>query len=355
MEKFLALALALSLCAALLSSCAKKGAHEKSSDGRETLYLFNWTYYTPDEALRDFEKEAGCSVKVDTFDSNEVMYAKLKAGAAGYDITFPSQDYTSIMINQGMLERIDLDKFENKKHINPALLEKATYDPKMEWSVPYYMGAAGVAVNKEKLSGYERGWNIFSDKRIAGHASMMDDMREVMGDALALRGHSVNTLDDGELREAADLIANEWKPNLVKFDAEGFGKSFAAGDFWVCQGYAEVVFGEVPEDRQESMIDFFIPSEGGPMYIDSMVILKGAKHYDLAMRFINFIHRPEVYAKFLDAFRFPSFVNMEAEKHRTTVPMYKAEEMANCELKLDVAEGLEKYNELWQDIRFTSD
>ena len=103
------------------------------------------------------------------------------------------------------------------------------------------------------------------------------------------------------------------------------------------------------------MIDFFIPPEGGPMYVDSMVILKNAKHYDLAMKFINFIHRPEEYVKFLDEFRFPGFVNPKAEELRTTVPMYKAEEMESCELKLDVGEDLETFNEYWESIRFSAD
>jgi spermidine/putrescine transport system substrate-binding protein len=339
----------------VLPSCSKKGSGNEESVSGTTLYLFNWTYYTPDVVLKEFEQKYNCTVKVDTFDSNEVMYAKLKAGATGYDITFPSQDYASIMINQGMLKEIDQNQFTNKKNINPAVLEKAVYDQKMKYCVPYYMGAAGIAVNKQKLSNYEKSWNIFADQRIKGHASMMDDMREVMGDALKYQGHSVNSLNDKELKSASDLIINSWKPNLVKFDAEGFGKSFAAGDFWVCQGYAEVIYGEVPEDKQADMIDFFIPKEGGPMYIDSMVILKDAKHYNLAMKFINFIHEPQVYAQFLDAFRFPSFVNTAAAQYMKTTPMYKAEEMKNCELKMDVGEGLEKYNELWQDIRFTAD
>ncbi len=320
-----------------------------------TLYLFNWTYYTPDSVLQAFEKEYGCTVKVDTFDSNEVMYAKLKAGASGYDITFPSQDYTSIMIKQNMLQQIDKTKFENAKYINPKVLAKTVFDPDMTYSVPYYMGAAGVAVNKQKVSNYEKSWNIFEKTELKGHMTMMDDMREVLGDALAYQGLSVNTVDSTKLTNAANLVNDLWKPNLVKFDAEGFGKSFASGDFWVCQGYAEVVYGEVPEDKQEDMIDFFIPKEGGPMYIDSMVILKNAKHYDRAMQFINFIHRPEIYVQFLDEFRFPGFVNLEAEALRTTKPMYKAEEMEKCELKLDIGEDLEKYNDLWQKIRFSAE
>src|SRR5574344_1052602 len=142
------------------------------------LYLFNWTYYTPDSVLQAFEKEYGCTVKVDTFDSNEVMYAKLKAGASGYDITFPSQDYASIMIKQNMLREIDLSKMPNKQYINPEVLKKATYDSEMKYCVPYYMGAAGVAVNKQKAKNYEKSWNIFARTDIRGHRSIKYDRRE---------------------------------------------------------------------------------------------------------------------------------------------------------------------------------
>ena len=343
MKKTFAALLASSL--ALLSSCGKKNDN--------VLYLYNWTYYTPDEVLRDFEKEFNCTVKLDNYASNEEMYAKLRAGAKGYDIVVPSQDYASIMIKQGMFREIDQEKMTNKKYINPEVLAKATYDPDMKYCVPYYFGAAGVSVNKTKVSGdYERNWNIFADKQFAGHATMMDDMREVMGDALAQLGYDINTIDDAQLAEAKDLILKQWKPNLVKFDAEGFGKSFASGDFWLCQGYAEVTHGEVPEDKWSDTIDFFIPAEGGPSYMDSLCILKDSKHYELANEFINYIHRPEVYAKFLDAFHFPCFVNKYAEEFMTTKPMYEADQMANCVLKVDLGENLDKYNEIWQEIRF---
>ncbi len=337
---------ALGLAAIALVSCAKK-------DGR-TLYLYNWTYYTPDSVIAQFEQEFGCTVKVDSYASNEEMYAKLRAGAKGYDIVVPSQDYTSIMIKQGMLRELDQTKLTNRALINPAVLEKATYDPDMRYAVPYYFGAAGVAVNKTKAAApYSRDWNIFADPQFKGHATMMDDMREVLGDALAYLGSSVNTLDDDALNAAARLVSDRWKPNLVKFDAEGFGKSFASGDFWLCQGYAEVIYSEVPQEKWDEMIDFFIPQEGGPSYLDSMCILKDAPHYELANEFINFIHRPQIYAQFLDAFNFPCFVNTEAAQYMTAVPMYDASELTNCELKEDLGDGLDKYNARWQEIRFT--
>lgn len=325
-------------------SCSKKE--------NNTLYLFNWTYYTPDSVIEQFEQEFGVTVKVDSYASNEEMYAKLMAGASGYDIVFPSQDYTSIMLHQNMFQKLDHTKIPNMKYINPTVLKKATYDSTMDYSVPYYMGAAGIAVNKTKVAEYEKSWSIFNRSDLTQRMSMLDDMREVIGDALAVLGKNTNSLDDADLAAAQDLIINGWKPQLVKFDAEGFGKSFAAGNFWVVQGYAEVVYGEVPEEKWDT-IDFFIPKEGGPMYIDSMCILKKAKNPELAHKFINFIHRPEIYAQFLDTFRFPASVNLEAKKYMKTKPMYQAEEMNACTIKEDLGAGLEKYNEIWQKIRFT--
>ena len=87
MKKIIASALTIALTAVLIGTSFTSCKDDKD-DG--VLYLYNWTYYTPDSVLEKFEQEFNCTVKVDTFDSNEVMYAKLKAGAKGYDITFPS-------------------------------------------------------------------------------------------------------------------------------------------------------------------------------------------------------------------------------------------------------------------------
>ncbi len=319
-----------------------------------TLYIYNWTYYTPKEVVKNFEKDYKCKVVLEEYASNEEMYNKIKNGSSGYDIVVPSQDFVSIMKAQGMLKELDLNLIENKKYINPAVLEKATHDPHMAYAVPYYLGAAGIAVNKTKVPGgnYARDWSIFSDKQFAGHATMMDDQREVFGDALVHLGKSVCSVNDKDLEEAYNLIVNEWKPNLVKFDAEAFGKSFAEGDFWLCQGYAEVVYGEVDESKWDETIDFFIPQEGGPAYLDSMCILNDAKHVELAHHFINYMCDPKNYALFLDSFHFPCYVNTQAQQYMTTTPMYQASQMDNCELKSDLGEDLYKYNALWEKVRF---
>ncbi|MFP3041055.1 extracellular solute-binding protein [Treponema primitia] len=340
--------MAAALSAALLSvvmlttfsGCAKK----------PKLYLYNWTYYTPDSVLRQFEKENNCEIIYDTFASNEELYAKLLSGGTGYDLVFPSGDYVSIMIKQNMLEKIDKSKLSNLVNIDPMVLQKATYDPKMEYSVPYYFGAAGIAVNTARVPQYEKSWSIFGRSDLQGKMTMLDDMREVLGDALVHLGYSVNTANPAEIAAARDLVNSAWKPNLIKFDAEAFGKGFADEDFWVVQGYAEVVYEEISEEQKKNTA-FFIPPEGGPAYIDSMCLLKGAKNVDLAYKFIDFIHRPEIYAEFTDYFGFPATANIPARQLKKVTPYYQAEELTNVELKDDMGENLTLYDDAWLTIR----
>jgi len=323
---------------AALTGCSRK----------QQLFIYNWTYYTPDSVIEQFEKEYNVKVVYDEFASNEDMYAKLMAGGSGYDIVFPTGDYVSIMIKQNMLEKIDHAKLSNMGNLDPEVLRKATHDPEMEYSVPYYYGAAGVIVNTAKVTEFEQSWSIFSRVDLRHRMTMLDDMREVLGDALAYLGYSVNTRDPAEIIAARDLINNAWKPNLVKFDAESFGKGYANGDFWVVQGYAEVVFEEIA-DNPQLMADtfYFIPQEGGPAYLDSMCILKGSKNIDLAHKFIDFIHRPEIYAEFADAFGFPATANIPARPLKTGNSWYSEGDLVNTELKDDIGSALDLYNDAW--------
>ena len=296
-------------------------------DTREAvLYLYNWTYYTPDSVIKTFEKKYNAKVVYDDFASNEDMFAKLMAGSKGYDLVIPSADYVSIMIKLNMLDPIDVSKIPNIRYLRSDVLHRIDYDPKMEFSVPYYMGAAGIAVNTKEVPDYERGWNIFEQADLKNRMTMMDDMREVLGAALGSLGYEPNSTNPDELEQAYQLVQNNWKPNLVKFDADGFAKSFASGDFLAVHS---------------------------GLYIDSFCIPKGAPHPELAHAFINFMLEPTVYAEFLDTFGFPPSIHTEAGYYQKKRPHYALDDLKDCILKKDLGANLELYNSFWQRIRFT--
>jgi len=332
------------VCAALamlcMVSCSKRM--------KAKLFIYNWTYYIPDKVIAEFERRYDIKVVYDMYASNEEMFAKLKAGGGGYDLVFPSGDYVSIMIREGMVEEIDKSRISNFSLIDTSILEKIHFDPGCRYCVPFMTGAAGVTVNREKISDFERSWNLFDRTDLKGRLTMLDDMREVMGAALRTLGYSVNSTDREQLIQAKAVVMR-WRENIVKFDAEAFGKGFAAGEFWGVHGYAENVFLEL-DSLQTQNAEYFIPREGGCAYIDNMVLLKGTKNRDAAYTFMNYIHEPAVYAKIADFLQLPS-INTGAVRLRTTRPHYELKDLVNSEFKEDLGEHLELYNAIWQEIR----
>jgi spermidine/putrescine transport system substrate-binding protein len=325
------------------------------------LYIYNWTYYTPDSVIELFEAEYNVRIIYDEFASNEDMYAKListtRPGLFGwfarvfgkqYDVVFPSSYFVPIMIRQGMLEKIDKSKLTNIGNIDPEVILKSTYDPGMEYSVPYFYGAGAIIVNTARVPNFERSWSIFAREDLRGRMTLLDDKREVLGAALTYLGYSVNTTDIAEIHAARDLINTAWKPNIVKFDAEAFGKGFANGEFWVVHGFPEVVYEEIMDNPQlmEDTV-FFIPNEGGPSYVDVMVILKGSKNIELAHKFIDFIHRPEIYALFVDEFGLPATANIPARELKTGISLYSAEDLQNTEIVEDLGHYVDIYSNAW--------
>ncbi|MCX6348663.1 MAG: spermidine/putrescine ABC transporter substrate-binding protein, partial [Candidatus Aureabacteria bacterium] len=108
------------------------------------LHLYTWADYIDPDLVKQFEQENGCQVMIDTFDSNEAMYAKLKAGATGYDLLTPSSYMVSLMRAQDMLGGIDHALIPNLVHVDPEYLKIAA-DPDMGYSVPYMVSNSGLA------------------------------------------------------------------------------------------------------------------------------------------------------------------------------------------------------------------
>lgn len=178
-------ALALALTLALLAACGNQGAGG-AAGGETTLYLYNWGDYIDPSLLEQFTEESGVTVVVDTFETNEDMIAKVRAGGSGYDIVVPSDYAVAVMSAEDLLAPLDKAQLSNLDNIDPELLGMY-FDPENRYSVPYLYGTTGIAYSKAVFPDGVDSWGALFDpaqlEKVSGRASMLDDEREAPGAA----------------------------------------------------------------------------------------------------------------------------------------------------------------------------
>lgn len=259
---------------------------------RPVLSVYTWSDYIKPSLVQRFEREHGCRVVLDTFESNEAMYAKLKAGATGYDLLTPSSYMVSLMHAQGLLRRLDRALLPNLVHVDPEYLAIAI-DKAMDHSVPYMITNTGIAYLEGRVANVVPSWRMFGRTDLRGRMTMFNDMRETIGAGLKCLGHSLNSTSPAELAEAETLLL-EWKKNLAKFDNEQYKIGLASGEFLLVHAWS----GDIFQVRKENPdVRFFVPEEGTVISCDDLVIPADAREVALAHAFIDFLLDPSVAAE----------------------------------------------------------
>ena len=261
---------------------------------QKIVNIYNWSNYISNEVLKQFTQETGIKVNYTTYDSNETLYAKLKANPhTGYDVIVPSTYFVDRMRQQGMLQALDKSRLPNFKNLNPALLNKS-YDPGNHYSIPYFWSSTGIVVNSkfhaaQGLQTWSALWNpIFRNQLL-----LLDDVHEVFSMALMALGFSPNDRNPKHIR-LAYLKLKQLMPNVRLFNNDGVKSLFIDEDLTVGMAWN----GDIYQTAKENpALRFIYPKEGFVISIDSMAIPIGASHLDNAYTFINFILRPDIAEK----------------------------------------------------------
>ena len=318
---------------------------------KPALHVYTWADYIKPELVTRFEKANGCKVIIDTFDSNEAMYAKLKAGATGYDLLTPSSYMVKLMIDQGMLQPLQGGKIPNRVNVDPDYL-KIALDPKMDYSVPYMITYTGLAYLKSRVKDVEPTWALLDRPDIKARATMLNDMRETVGAALKFLGYSLNTTDAGELAKARDVVLR-WKKNLAKFENEQYKTGLASGEFLLVHGYS----GDILQVQSENDdMAFVLPKEGFSVSCDDLVIPKDARQVELAHAFINFFHDPDVAAENTEFIQYlcpnaPAYVKMSEELRANPAVFPPPDVRAKGEMIRDLGADNAAYTRVWDEIK----
>ncbi|EEB82621.1 extracellular solute-binding protein [Roseobacter sp. GAI101] len=317
------------------------------------LQLFNWGDYTSPELLTKFEEETGIKVTVTDYDSNDTALAKVEAGGHGYDLVVPSANYIPIWREKGLIAELDMSKLPNHGNIAKQWVD-VPFDPGRKFSVPWQIGATGIAVNSDAYSGDINTSAIFLDtpEELKGKVNVTPEMNDIMSLALWYVGGEPCSENPEELKAARDALIAA-KPNWQSMDY-GMTEKLAANDTMASVYWNGAVF---RANLKNDKVQFGYPKEGYPLFMDSVALLSDAQNVDEAYKFIDFIMVPENAALISGYARYANGIEGSEEfmdEVMKTSPMVNIPpELAEAGEFLPTcsAKSLEYYTAIWTELQ----
>ncbi len=351
MKKLIATVLCGFLTLSALTACGSDSGAGVNGE----VYVYNWGEYIDPDTIDMFEEETGIKVIYDEYETNEIMYPKVEAGASTYDIICPSDYMIEKMISNDLLQELNWDNLPNAKaNIGASYYDEAAqFDPGNKYCIPYCWGTVGILYNKTMVDEPITSWSVLWDEKYADNILMQDSVRDAFMVALKKNGYSMNTLSEAELEIAKqDLIKQ--KPLVQAYVVDQVRDKMIGDEAAIGVIYSgEAIYTQ----RENANLEYVIPEEGSNVWIDGWVIPKNAKNVANAEKFIDFMCRPDIALMNFDYITY-STPNEAAREliedediRNSTIAFPDLTQYNNLEtFKYLGEEGDELYNSLWKEV-----
>lgn len=339
----------LLVCSALpMTGCGTKAG------GNESLTVFSYGEYMDPDVLDEFTKETGIEIKYEEALTPEEMYAKYKSGAIEYDLLCSTDYMLQKFIDEGELQEIDIDALENGGNIGDRYWElAAAFDPENKYTVPFFWGTLGILYDTSRVKEPVDSWDVLFNGEYAGEIIMQNSMRDTYMAALKYLGYSLNTNDEGEIREAQKLLVGQ-KPDVQAYLVDEARDEVVAGNAVMAVVYS----GEAYLGRQyNENLEYVVPKEGSNVWLDAWGVTKYCENMEAAQQFLDFLCREDMARKNFEYIYYSTpneavieGLSEEQRADETLVPPESATE--NCEVCLQAEPEInDLLNELWKELK----
>ena len=341
--------LLLSICVIIIGT-SFVGCNKNYS---EEISFFNYGENIDEETIKEFEKQYGIKVNVETFDDMETMYQKVSNSGVKYDVILVSDALMPRMIKNNLVQELNKDNIPNISQMDEDYLN-LDIDPGNKYSVPYMFGTVGLIYNKDVVKEDVDSWDILWDEKYKNRIFMFDTYRDTLGAALKKLGYSLNSENPKEIEEAKELLLEQRKLVDPVYGVDNGTTMIPAGEsdinmIWSGEGLNL-------QDENPNLV-YVVPKEGANFWIDSLCIPSNAKNVSGAEKFINFVSDKESALRIADEIGYTT-PNKEAKEEQDDSvknnpgAYMPAEVMDKCEgYKYLTQDELELYDNIWMQVK----
>jgi putrescine transport system substrate-binding protein len=272
--------------------------------------VYNWSDYIAEDQLKDFARDTGIKVNYTTYDSNEILDAKLRTGKSGYDIVVPTASPFFVrQLQANIFLPLDKSKLKNWKNLDPEIMTAlAAYDPGNAHAVPWMWGTIGIGYNVAEIRKRMPDAPVDSLRMIFDPAvvskfqdcgvMVLDSATDMLPAALNYLGLDPDSKKPEDLAKAADVI-KAVRPYVRKFHSSEYINALAGGNICLAFGFSGDIFQARDRGAKAASkvdIEYTIPKEGAMLWIDVVAIPKDAPNLANAYRFLDFMLEAKVAA-----------------------------------------------------------
>jgi putrescine transport system substrate-binding protein len=159
--------------------------------------------------------------------------------------------------------------------------------------------------------------------------SFLDSPTEIVPAAAHYLGKKAYSKDPANYNGTAEVLA-KIRPYVTLFSSSGYINDMANGSICVALGWSgdiNIAKNRAIEGKTNQKIECFLPKTGGIIFMDTMGIPVDAPHPGNALKWINYILRPEVDASLTNKVFYANpnkagmkFVKPEVANDRTVFP-----------------------------------
>jgi spermidine/putrescine transport system substrate-binding protein len=332
------------------------GASGTSSTAKSdaTIRLITYINWIGKGELKDFKADSGVTVKQIAANSSDDRLTKIQSDPNAGDFVLADLSFAGRLDGLGLLAELDLSKIPNIELVDdPFRIDLAS--PDKAKMAPTDFGRSGILYRKDKVTEPLESWADFFAlaPKYSGKVSMLDFSDGTLPVALIAAGHSTNTTDEGEVKDAADMLV-AIKPHVRAFITADEAKPMLDGSAVMGQVEDWAAAPALKEDKNLAWVD---PSDGIHAYVEGWVALKASPHLEEVHRLMNFHLQPKVAANFANTLSIApiqrdavKFIDPALRKSPVTNP--SPDVLDRIEFKKFVGADQKMYDDAW--ARFKS-
>jgi len=278
--------------------------------GQEQVNVYNWSDYIAEDQLKAFTQQTGIKVNYTTYDSNEILDAKLKTGRSGYDVVVPTASPFFVrQLAAHLYQPLERSKIRNWNNLDPVIMASlAKDDPDNQHAIPWMWGTVGIGYNvreirKRMINAPVDSLSMIFDPAIVSRfvdcgIMVLDSSTDVLPAALKYLLLDPDSKKPEDLAKAAEVV-KAIRPYIRKFHSSEYITALASGNICLAFGYS----GDILQARDRAAkaterreVAYAIPNQGAMLWIDVAAIPTDAPNPDNAHRFLDFMLDPKVAA-----------------------------------------------------------